>query len=181
MSLGKIVTALLVSTGSLIVPFIASQFVEGWLWTGSDYVFAWVLLSFLSLGITLALNSSKSTLYKGALALTVGSLFLLVWINGAVQIIGDGEGPNGLYLGVVIIGLVGAIFAQLRSQGMSYVLFAMAIAQLSIPLIAYFFWPPSAFAWTPSVPGVLLLNSFWVGTFAAASYLFRQSDMAVTK
>jgi len=178
MPLPKIIRALLVSTGLLIVPFTASFFVDGWLWSGFDYVFAWVMFSFFSLGFTFVAGSTRDTTYKVAVGLAVAAVFLLIWINGAVQIIGDVgdlDSPNGIYLAVLVVGLFGAIFARLKPRGMSYTLFAMAVTQFSVPLIAYLFWSPSSYAWTPSIAGIFILNSFWVVLFTASGLLFRQA------
>ncbi|MCE9644015.1 hypothetical protein K8Q93_02110 [Candidatus Parcubacteria bacterium] len=136
------------------------------------------MFSFLSLGLTSVANSTKDVSYKVATGLSVIGLFLLVWINGAVQIIGDVgdfDSPNGLYLGVLAVWFIGALLSRFKSLGMSYTLFAMALVQFCVPLIAYLFWPPSVYAWMPSVLGIFILNSIWVMLFTVSGFLFRQS------
>ncbi len=181
----KIIRALLISTGLLIMPFTASLFVDGWNWSGFDYLFAWVLFSFVSLAITFAVTSTEDTSYKVAIGLAAVATFLLIWINGAVQIIGDVgdlDTPDGLYAGVIVIGLIGTILARFQPRGMSRALFAMAIAQFLVPVIGYIIWPPAVFAWTPSVPSIFVLNSVWVLMFVVSGLLFRRaSDMGSTE
>ncbi len=48
----NILRALFISTALLIIPVSASFWAEGWLWTVSDYVLAWLLFSLVSLGFT---------------------------------------------------------------------------------------------------------------------------------
>ncbi len=82
----NIIKALLISTSLLIIPFTASLFVDGWVWTAFDYIFAWVLLSLVSLAITFIVKSSKTTSYKVIASSIAILLFLLIWINAAVGI-----------------------------------------------------------------------------------------------
>ncbi len=85
----NIIKALLISTSLLIIPFTASLFVDGWVWTLLDYIFAWVLFSFLSLSITFIVKSSKSRTYKIVASFIAIAIFLLIWINAAVGIFSD--------------------------------------------------------------------------------------------
>ncbi len=85
----NIIKALLISTCLLVIPFTASLFVDGWVWTSLDYVFAWVLFSFLSLSITFIVKSSKSKSYKIIASIIAIVIFLLIWINAAVGIFSD--------------------------------------------------------------------------------------------
>lgn len=74
----------------------------------------------------------NNRVYKSAVGVAVGAALLLVWINGAIGLIGDDDATNMLYLGVLIVGLIGAFRARFAPQGMARAAFAMAIAQ-SVP------------------------------------------------
>lgn len=79
------------------------------------------------------------TAYRVASGIALGVAFVLVWMNAAVGIIGDGP-VNLLYLGVLVVGLVGACSVRFHARGMALALFATAVAQMSIPVIALVIW-----------------------------------------
>ena len=111
--------------------------------------------------------------YRLAVGIALAAAFLLVWINLAVGVIGSEDNPaNLMYFGVLAIGFLGAIIAELRPQGMSRVLFAMALAQALVPVIALVIWKPQV---TSGVVGVLTLNGFFVVLFVGSALLFRNA------
>lgn len=168
----NILRALFISTALLIIPFSASFWVEGWLWTVSDYVLAWILFSMVSLGFTFIAHSAKNAPYKAAAGLAIVGTFLLVWVNGAVGIIGDSD-ANMFYALVVFTLLLGTILSRLKPLGMSYTLFSAALVQALIPVIAFIINTPD---FTPGVALVFLLNFFWVALFTGSGLLFRRAQ-----
>lgn len=177
----KIIRALAISTAFLLVPFTASFFVDGWLWTGFDYLFAWIVFSFVSLTLTFALTSAKSVSYKIAAGVAIVATFLLVWINAAVGIIGEDEWPNLLYLGVVALGFLGAIITQLKPLGMARTLFTVAGVLLLIPVLVLVVSSPLVTSEPPGLVGVFLLNAFFAALFAGSALLFLQSARIIVK
>jgi hypothetical protein len=173
----KIIRALLISTGLLMVPIVASLFVDGWLWTFFDYIFAWVMFSIVSLAFTFVASSANGIAYKVAGCLAVLTAFLLVWINAAVGIIGDGDldSPNGMYFGVIATLIIGVVIARLHANGMSRALFATALAQAAVPVIALIIWPPPVISWAPGVVQVFALNSVFVMLWVGSALLFRHA------
>jgi hypothetical protein len=115
--------------------------------------------------------------YRLALALALTTAFLLVWLSLGVGIIGrDGDPANLMYLGVLAVGILGAVIARLRPRGMARALFAMAFAQglvAGIALIARLGLPWSGPA------EILILNGFFVAMFAGAALLFRRAEPRV--
>jgi len=78
-----------------------------------------------------------SIVYRAAVGVAVGAALLLIWINLAVGIIGDEGNPaNLMHIGVLAVGIIGAIFARLRPLGMARVLLATAVAQMLVAMIA---------------------------------------------
>ena len=58
--------------------------------------------------------------YRFAVGMALAAAFLLVWMNLAVGVIGSEDNPaNLMYFGVLAIGFLGAIIAELRPQGMA--------------------------------------------------------------
>ena len=79
------------------------------------------------------------TQYKFAFGLALLAVFLLIWINLAVGIIGDSEDlANLLYIGVIAIGFIGSIIARIKPKGMSRALIVTTGAQILVPIIVLF-------------------------------------------
>lgn len=150
---------------------------EGWHWTLSDFVFMGVLLFGAGLAYELVARKMSNGAYRAAVGVAVAAAVLLVWINAAVGIIGDGDldSPNGMYFGVLAVGIVSALIARFKPQGMARALFATAIAQMSVPVIALIIWK-SAFFNPPGVLGVFALNTFFAMLFVGSALLFRRAS-----
>jgi hypothetical protein len=101
----------------------------------------------------------------------VATALILVWVNAAVGIIGDGP-VNLMYFGVLAVGLVGALIARFRPLGMAWTLFAMAIAQMLVPAIALVVWNPP---FDPGIAPVFGLNAFFAALWVVSALLFRHS------
>ena len=107
--------------------------------------------------------------------LLLAAAFLLVWINGAVGIIGnEGNPANLMYGGVLAVGIIGAMIARFQPQGMARALFAMALAQLLVPVIALIVWRRSLDD-APGVVGVFMLNASFVMLFVVSALFFRRA------
>lgn len=73
--------------------------------------------------------------------------------------------------------LFGAATARLRPQGMSRALFATAVAQAMVPVLAIVIWKPLVADEEnlAGLMGVLFLNAFIVLLFVASAVLFRRA------
>ena len=107
--------------------------------------------------------------------LVLVTTMLLIWINGAVGIIGDHNPANLMYGAVPITLILGAALARLRPPGMTRALLVTALVQALIPLIALVLWSPGTIAWAPSVFGIFALNTLFVALWLAAAWLFRKA------
>ena len=64
------------------------------------------------------------------------SAFMVFWANGAVGMIGNEDNPiNLLFIGVILIALVGAIMSRFGKDGMALVMFTAGTVQASIATI----------------------------------------------
>jgi hypothetical protein len=165
----------------LLIPMIGMLISSDWDWGVFDFVFMFVLL--FGMGVTYELVSRKAdtVAYKAATGVAVVAALLLVWINAAVGIIGDDEAINLLYLGVLAVGLVGAFLARFEPQGMARTLFAMAIAQMVVPVIVFMI--PNlrgALMQPPGILGVIALNGFFALLFVGSGLLFRKAAQEQT-
>ncbi len=109
----------------LLLPYIANA-----PWTVSDFVLAAMMLGSVGIAFELIVRKSGSLAFRSAAALAVIAVFLTIWVNGAVGMIGSEDNPyNFLFLGVLLIALGGAIAARLEPEGMRRAMIASAIVQ----------------------------------------------------
>lgn len=166
-----IVTALI-----LILPLIGINTVEGWNWTGSDFVGAGVLLFIPALAFELLIRKSGSLLYKLGAALAVLTIFLIVWVNLAVGIIGDEDNPsNVLYFFAVITAISGWFVAGTDARRIARAMFATAAVLVLIPLLIITGAPNAVLAESSGMVRYLALSSFFVLMFVGSALMFRKS------
>jgi hypothetical protein len=147
-----------------------------WPWTGSDFVFGAVVLFGSAAVYELIARRSGNSAYRFAVGIAVVAALLLIWINAAVGIIGEPGGPNVMYLGVLAVGFIGALIARFRSHGMARALFAMAIVQMLVPVVALAVAKPQITMEPPGVVGVFALNAFFAMLFVGSALLFRRAS-----
>jgi uncharacterized membrane protein YdcZ (DUF606 family) len=95
-------------------------------------------------------------------------------MNLAVGIIGAaGDPANLMYGGVLAVGVFGAFIAHFQARGMARALFATALAQVLVALIALIL------GWYPAELGPVLLNGFFVALFVGSAWLFQQAAREV--
>ena len=115
-----------------------------------------------------------NTTYKAAVGLAIATPLLLVWVIGAVGVLGvDGDPADLMYIGVLAVGIIGAIIARFQPHGMARALFATALAQALVAVIALILGMHQA----PysSVGEILGLNGFFVALFLGSAWLFRKA------
>jgi uncharacterized membrane protein YoaK (UPF0700 family) len=135
-----------------------------------------ILLFGTGLAYVLISKFSERLAYKAAVAVAVLAGLFLIWVNLAVGIIGSENNPaNALYLGVLLVGLVGAAISRLQSAGMARTMLATALVQMLVPVMALIFWRPSLDD-PPGIVGVFMLNAFFSGLFVVSAVLFRQAS-----
>jgi hypothetical protein len=161
-----------------IEPRFAEALLGMEVWTLFDFVFAGTLIFGTGLLFEVARKKAAGNgAYKLAAGAALAAVFFLIWINGAVGIIGSETNPlNLMYFGVVGIAFLGALIARFRPQGMARALFAAAIAQAIIPVIALVGNPQVISTEAPGVVGVLALNSCFVILFVGSALLFRRAS-----
>jgi hypothetical protein len=107
--------------------------------------------------------------YRFAVGLALIPAFLIIWLNAAAGLIGtENDDPaNLLYVGVLAIGFVGAIIARLQPLGLARALFATALAQALVGVVALRLPNTASSLQIGVVHGVL------VALFTGAALLFR--------
>jgi hypothetical protein len=115
--------------------------------------------------------------YRFAVGVSLAAAFVLVWLSLGVGIIGaDGDPANTMYFGVLAVGIVGAIVARFRPHGMARALFATALAQALVAVIALI--AGLGLPWSPPLE-ILAVNGFFVALFVGSALLFRYAGREV--
>ena len=174
----SIVGVALTTACILLLFFLAMLLTDEMNWGLFDFVFAGALIFGTGLTYVLVARRGGKMAYRFAVGLALAAAFLLVWINLAVGVIGSEDNPANLMYGAVLaVGFIGAIIAELRPQGMARALFATALAQALIAVIALTFGLGSP--WNPPSQ-ILALNGFFVTLFVASALLFRSAARELT-
>jgi len=163
----------------LLVPFIAMQFSDEVAWSPFDFAFAGALLFGTGLAFELISRKSSTIAYRAAVGVALVTAMLLVWINLAVGIIGSEDNPaNKMYLGVLAILILGALIVRFQPQGMARVLFATALAQVVVLVIALIIWKPEITSTEAllDVLRVMGVNAFFVVMWVGSGLLFQRAD-----
>ena len=101
-------------------------------WDVVDFTVFGAMLLGVGVIYTLARRSVDNTAYRFAVGVALAAAFLLIWVNGAVGIIGDeSNDANMMYFGVLAVGIIGAIIARFRPRGLVRALYATALAQVA--------------------------------------------------
>jgi hypothetical protein len=171
----SILPILLVPVVILLVLWVAMQLTGEMGWDAFDFMVAWTLMTGVGLAYKLATRRAGSLAYRAATCIALAAAFILIWMNLAVGLIGSEDHPaNLMYGGVLAICATGAIIARLQPRGMARALFATALAQFLVPVIALIIWKPPM---TVGVAKVFVLNAFFVLLFAASAMLFLRAAL----
>lgn len=174
-----IIRPALITIGLLLIPVIGMSVSKEWNWSAMDFIIMGILIFGFSLAYELISRKGNSA-YRSGTAIAAITTFGLLWVNMAVGIIGEDEWPNLMYLGVVLIGLMGAFISYLKPRGLSVTMFVMAIAQMLVPVIALIVERP-LMEQTPGIIGVFMLNTVFAILFAGSGLLFRKAGESEVK
>lgn len=157
----------------LLIPFVAMQFSEEVQWYASDFIFMGALIFGTGLAYEFISKKFANFPYRIGVGIALFASFLLIWMNGAVGIIGSENNPaNMMYLGVLLIELFGVIVSRLKPHAMSKAMFTTASAQFLVPIIAFIIYRPD---FSPGVVGVFMINTFFVLMFAVSGLFFKKA------
>ncbi len=163
----------LVPLALLLIPLTGRLTVDGWNWKWHDFVMAWAVFSITTFFLRFLMTRPVANFaYKAGAALAVVTGFLITWITLAVQIIGEDNPGNGLYLLTILGGFIGVGVSRFQPAVLARVALAMAAALLLIPVIALLRWPAD---FSPGYPKVQLLSAGFAALFIASGLLFRRA------
>jgi len=118
-----LITALL-----LCIPLVAMLFTDEVNWSVVDFIIMGILIFSTGFSYVLLTRLSSNIIYRAAVALAIGSTFLLIWVNLAVGLIGSGpNAANLMYIGIVAIVIIGTFLSRFTMKRMERVMFTAAI------------------------------------------------------
>ena len=160
----------------LLLPLLAMQITDEVVWDLADFAVAWTLLVGAGLTYKLVARKMGNIAYRAAVGVAVATALLLVWMNLAVGLIGNEDNPaNLMYFGVLAIGIIGAIIAHFQPQGMARALFATALAQVLVAVIALI----AGLGSPENGPlEIVALNGFFFALFVGSALLFQKAARA---
>ena len=171
----RIIGIVLAAAFILLLPLLAMQITDEVVWDLADFAVAGALLVGTGLTYELAARMTGTTAYRAAVGLALAAALILVWMNLTVGLIGPEENPaNLMYGGVIAVGIIGAIIARVRPHGMARALFATALAQALVPVIALIIGESQVTS-VEVFLGVLGVNAFFVMLFVGSALLFRRA------
>jgi len=176
---------------AIVALIMLAPLLARWNWPPYAFAFWGALLFGTGLAYELIARKGGTIAYRAAVGIACATGFILFWINAAVGIIGDGP-VNLMYLGVLAVGFVGAFIARFQPRGMALALFATAVAQMLVPVIALVIWkagwqdllidpnsphPP----FDPGIAPVFGLNAVFAMLWVVSGLLFRRAARGWTE
>ena len=158
----------------ILAPLVAMQLgAPGVVWTLSDFIFAIVLIGAVGLLFELGVRASKSWPYRAGVGLALATSFLLVWINGAVGIIGNEDNPaNFVFLAVILMAIAGAIVSGGKAMLMARAMTVAGVTQVLVGLAVFAF---NDGAQPPGRLGLLILIEILAAMWLGSAWLFRKA------
>jgi hypothetical protein len=118
--------------------------------------------------------TKNKTAYLSALGVAIAAPLMLLWLMGAVGVIGvEGDRADLMYFGVLAVGIAGAAIARLRPRGMARALLVTAATQALVGVIALILGKHRSPI--TSVYEIVGLNGLFVALFIGSAWLFRQA------
>lgn len=128
------------AVGLVLTPLVAMQFTSEIAWDRADFVAAAIMLGIVGALIEFAVRMSSDWYFRLGTLFAVLSGFLVVWINGAVGMIGNEVNPINLYFGaVLVIAIAGVILSRFYVKAMPVAMFAAGLCQSTVGLVAGIF------------------------------------------
>ena len=155
----------------LLIPLLAAPS-----WTLADFIFAGALIFGTGLTYVLVRRKAGNIVYRSAVGVALAAGFLLVWGNAAMGIT-DSDADLMFLLWVPTVGILGAIIARFQPRGMARAMFATALTQALVAVIALIARIVPAYN---SAFEVLGITGFYVALFVGSALLFRHAGREQT-
>ena len=163
-----------IPTALLVAPAVAMQFTGEVQWSPFDFVFAAVLLYGAAGTVDLAIRKGGSMAYRLGAGLAVLVSFLLIWVNGAVGVIGVEDNPaNLMFIAIIVIAAAGAIAARFEARGMARAMTIACVLNAAIAaLVPVYGWGADEH---PGMPGLVALIGLFATMWGLSAALFAKA------
>jgi hypothetical protein len=161
----SVVAVALATAFVLLIPLLTAP-----AWNLADFVFAGALIFGTGLTYVLVARKAGNIAYRAAVGVALAAAFLLVWVNADVGI--TDSDADLMFLWVPAVGIIGAIIARFQPRGMARAMFAMALAQALVAVIALIAGIVPAYN---SAFEILGITGFYVALFVGSALLFRHA------
>ncbi len=164
----------------LLLPLVAMQFTDEVNWQLKDFIIAGGLLMGTGLTFVLIMRKTRivgSITYRAAIGVALATTLTLIWVIGAVGLIGaEGDTFDLMYGAVLAVGIIGAILARFQPRAMAHALFATAFTQgmvtfITLTIIGHY-TVIGSFGW------ILLSNGLFVMLWIGSALLFLHASSA---
>lgn len=156
----------------LLIPLISMLFTDEVDWNLFDFAAAWLLLFGAAISYKLIAVKMENIVSRIAAGTAEVTALFLVWVNLAVGLIGSEDNPaNLMYIGVLAVGVTGALIVNFKPLGMAWTLFGMALAQMLIAVVALIAGMHLSLG--SSVLEILGVNVFFAVLWIGSALLFR--------
>ncbi len=106
-------------------------------WDLPDFVVFGAMVVIVVIVASFSWRRARSREYRGAMLVAALGAFFLLWVNGAVGIIGnESNDANRMFFGVLAVATLGSLIARFRAKGMALTLYATALAQVLVATLA---------------------------------------------
>lgn len=152
---------------ALLIPFVAMQLTDEVAWDPADFIVFGAMLFAACGAYELAARMTENIAYRTAAGIALAAAFFLVWINGAVGIIGSEDNPaNLMFAGVLLVGITAAFITRFRPNGMARAMLATAIAQALVGAIALI----------AQLGNILIPTGLFVALWLTSAWLFQKAE-----
>jgi hypothetical protein len=164
-----------IPTALLVMPAVMMAIqADGWQWTPFDFVFAAVLLYGATGTAELAIRKGGSMAYRFGAGLAVLVSFLLIWVNGAVGVIGNEDNPaNLMFIAIIAVAAAGSVIARFQALGTARAMLAACVLTSSIAVAA------PVFGWGADEPqgtaGLVMLIGGFAAMWGTSAALFAKA------
>ena len=150
----------------ILLPLVAMQVApdSGVNWTGSDFLFAAIVIGSVGLAFELAVRMTTNWSYRAASAVGLGAGFLLTWSNAAVGYIGDENPYNIVFFMIVAFAFLGSVLVAFKAKGMAVVMLGAGTAHAIAGAIGY-----------PQDPITGPITAVFVAMWLTSAWLFHKA------
>ena len=146
-------------------------------WGVADFAVFGSLLVGAGVTCEVVVRKTGDSAYRFAIGVAVAAAFLLVFVNGAVGVIGNEDNDaNLMYGGVLAIGIIGALIARFQPHGMARALSATVLAQPLVAVVAV------GAGWGSAGPiwpwDILIMTGFFAALWLVSAGLFQKAARA---